>query len=51
MNWVLNFFNSLEIKFHAHIIDSLFAIAIIFVFFIILNVGTKPFSPDIAASV
>ena len=39
MNSVLFLFNSLFKIFHAHIIDSLFAIAIFFVYFIDLNVG------------
>ena len=35
------------IKFYPHIIDSLFAIAICFVNFIISNVGFKPANPTI----
>ena len=48
INWVLFFTNSLFIKFHPHIIDSLFAIAIFLVCLIICKVGLSPSIPVIA---
>ena len=48
INFVLFFFNSFLIKFHPHIIDSLFAIPKFFEYLIICNVGSKPSSPEIA---
>ena len=45
---VLFFFNSLLIKFHPHIIDSLLAIPIFLVYLIIFNVGSNPLSPEMA---
>ena len=47
INFVLFFFNSFLIKFHPHIMDSLFAIAIFFVNLIIFKVGTNPSIPTI----
>ena len=48
INFVLFFINSLLIKFQAQIIDSLLAIAIFLVNFIISTVGFNPANPDIA---
>ena len=48
INSVLNFFISFLINSQPQIIDSLFAIAIRFVFLIIFNVGFKPSRPEIA---
>ena len=48
INFVLYFFKSFLIKGHPHIIDSLFAIAIVFVNFMIFSVGIKPSNPEIA---
>ena len=51
INLVLFLINFLLIKFHPHIIASLFAIAIFLVNFIILIVGSKPSIPEIEFSV
>ena len=48
INFVLYLSISFFIKFHPHIIDSLFAIAILLEYLIIFNVGFKPFNPTIA---
>ena len=45
VNFVLCLFNSFSIKSHPHIIASLFAIAIFFVYFIISTVGFRPCIP------
>ena len=45
INLVLFLINFFSIRFHAQIIDSLFAIAITFVCLIIFNVGSKPLIP------
>ena len=45
---VLFFESSLRIRFQPQIIDSLFAIAILFVNLITLSVGINPSIPDIA---
>ena len=51
INLVLYLFNFLSIKDHPHMIDSLFAIAISFVNFIIFKVGFKPSKPETAFNV
>ena len=47
INLVLYFFNFFSIKYQPQIIDSLFALAIVFVNFIISKVGLSPFRPEI----
>ena len=48
INFVLCFWSCLLIKHHPQIIDSLFAIAIVFVCFTIFKVGLRPSKPVIA---
>ena len=48
INFVLFLFKDSSIKFHAQIIDSLFAIPIVLLNFIASNVGSKPDKPEIA---
>ena len=48
INLVLFILNFFSIKFHAHIKDSLLAIAIVFVKGIIFKVGSKPSKPLMA---
>ena len=47
INFVLNFLRSFLLRFHPQMIASLFAIAIFFVYLIILIVGSSPCIPDI----
>ena len=47
INLVLYFFNFFFIKYQPQIMDSLFALAIVFVNFITSKVGLRPSKPDI----